>query len=208
MERCRSGLSPDSQSKHPDAGSVGPHATTHSHAKPVTMVPKTATSRISEVGNRRAQRPARKAPETSKKLIGLRTPTPPASSDFILHGRQPASRAPHAPDAACARITNAHLERQLTPMHEPIHIQHITLTPSHPCPTQSPHASSASAPPQPTSAWTRTASTAKCVHASPSFQSAHKASPSTALTSTPGPTSINVETGVPRLTGASHGTKQ
>src|SRR6185437_10448119 len=34
------------------------------------------------------------------------------------------------------------------------------------------------------------------------------ASPSTALTSTPGRTSINVETGVPRQKGVSHGTKQ
>jgi hypothetical protein len=172
------------------------------------MVPKTATSRISEIGSRRAQRLARRAPEPFEKLICLRTLTPPASSDLIFHGRQPASRAPHAPEAACAPITNAHLERQLTPMHEPIHIQHITLTPSHPCPTPSPHASSASAPPLPTSVWTRTASTAKCDRASRSFQSARKASPSTALTSTPGPTSINVETGVPRPTGASHGTKQ
>ena len=114
----------------------------------------------------------------------------------------------HAANAVAAHITNISLEHQSPPMPATTRTQHTTTPPSRPCPTPSPHASSASAQPQPTSAWTRNASTARCGRASRSFQSARTASPSTTLTSTPGPTSINVETGVPRPTGASHGTKQ
>src|SRR6185295_4202303 len=60
---------------------------------------------------------------------------------------------------------------------------------------------------RPTSAWTRTASTAKSARASPRSRSASRESPSIALTSMPGLMTISSATDVPRLTpkGPSHG---